>query len=128
MLLNKTSQCIRISCYKLYGRSLSLHASWRDTVDSKNPTVNALVHTSQSIRNHEHAAGPLPDVSVAIKDNICTAELPTTCSSLMLKTFKSPFDATVVRLLYEAKAEIVGKANCDEFGMGYVSSSNVRDI
>ncbi|KAF7790229.1 hypothetical protein EIP86_001181 [Pleurotus ostreatoroseus] len=44
----------------------------------------------------------------------------------MLKTFKSPFDATVVRLLYEAKAEIVGKANCDEFGMGSLNVYSVH--
>ncbi|KAI0343341.1 amidase signature enzyme [Trametopsis cervina] len=69
--------------------------------------------------------GPLKDVSIAIKDNICTLGMPTTCSSEMLKTFSPPYDATVVRLLREAGSLIVGKSNCDEFGMG---SSNLWSI
>lgn len=118
MLLNRTSKCVRIPCRTHQTRLYSLNASWRDVIDSKNHDVNALVYSSYPASNPEDALGPLSDVSVAIKDNICTAGMPTTCSSRMLKQFKSPFDATVVRLLTEAKASIVGKANCDEFGMG----------
>ncbi|KAI0295402.1 amidase signature domain-containing protein [Multifurca ochricompacta] len=64
-------------------------------------------------------------MTVAVKDNICTKDMPTTCSSAMLRNFKSPFDATVVRLLNNSGATIVGKANCDEFGMG---SLNVHSV
>ncbi|KAF1974674.1 amidase signature enzyme [Bimuria novae-zelandiae CBS 107.79] len=55
---------------------------------------------------------------IAIKDNICTADLPTTAASGILKLLKSPYDATVVKQLREAGAITVGKTNLDEFGMG----------
>lgn len=63
---------------------------------------------------------PLAGVSMSVKDNICTRDMPTTCSSKMLDQFRSPFDATVVELLRSAGARLVGKTNCDEFGMGCV--------
>ncbi|KAH9987131.1 amidase signature enzyme [Russula compacta] len=64
-------------------------------------------------------------MTVAVKDNICTKDMPTTCSSAMLRDFQSPFDATVVQLLNSSGATIIGKTNCDEFGMG---SLNVHSI
>ncbi|CDK27281.1 unnamed protein product [Kuraishia capsulata CBS 1993] len=63
-------------------------------------------------------SGKLKKVTVAIKDNIVTKEDKTTCSSQILADYESPFDATVVRLLKEQGAVVVGKTNLDEFGMG----------
>ena len=56
---------------------------------------------------------------IALKDNVCTSDGPTTCASAIMKGFHSPYPATVVEKLEQAGALIAGKTNLDEFGMGY---------
>lgn len=63
-------------------------------------------------------SGSLTGLSIAIKDNICTTDFPTTCGSRGLHGYQSPYDATVVTLLRQAGGHICGKTNLDEFGMG----------
>ena len=62
--------------------------------------------------------GRLHGVPVAVKDNIVTLDLPTTCASRVLAGYRSPYEATVVRRLRSAGGWVVGKTNLDEFGMG----------
>jgi aspartyl-tRNA(Asn)/glutamyl-tRNA(Gln) amidotransferase subunit A len=61
---------------------------------------------------------PLAGIPVAVKDNISTRHLRTTCGSRILQGYAPPFSATAVEALESAGAVVIGKTNCDEFGMG----------
>jgi aspartyl-tRNA(Asn)/glutamyl-tRNA(Gln) amidotransferase subunit A len=63
-------------------------------------------------------AGALAGVPVAVKDNLCTLDHPTTCASRLLDGFRSPYEATVIRRVREAGGVVAGKTNLDEFAMG----------
>jgi aspartyl-tRNA(Asn)/glutamyl-tRNA(Gln) amidotransferase subunit A len=105
---------------------VSRHLQWIERVDSE-------LHAFVTVLSDEALAaageidrrvaagedpGSLAGVPVAIKDNLCTSGVRTTCSSRILEQWRPPYDATVVTRLRAAGAIIVGKTNLDEFAMG----------
>ena len=102
-----------------------------ERIDSVEPTVRAFLSLDRqgALRQAEAAdaaraagrGGPLCGLPLALKDVLCTTDLPTTCGSRMLEHFVAPYDATVVTRLREAGAVLLGKLAMDEFAMGSTS-------
>ena len=88
---------------------------------SPDDRYNAFITTC---REAPFSDGRLAGVAVAVKDNISTAGIETTCGSRILEGYVPPYDAHVVGLLRNAGAAIVGKTNMDEFGMGSTTETS----
>jgi aspartyl-tRNA(Asn)/glutamyl-tRNA(Gln) amidotransferase subunit A len=101
-----------------------------DAAERLNPELNSFLSIER-----EHAlsradllesadAGKLNGVAIAVKDNICTKGLRTSCGSHILHNYRAQYDATAVKRLNDAGAIIVGKTNMDEFAMGSSNESS----
>ena len=100
-----------------------------DRIEATNGTINAFLTVDRegalaraadidARRKAGKPLGALAGLPVALKDVLCTNDMPTTCASKMLKGFRPPYDADVVARLRRADAVFVGKTNMDEFAMG----------
>ncbi|HUW03795.1 MAG TPA: Asp-tRNA(Asn)/Glu-tRNA(Gln) amidotransferase subunit GatA [Acidimicrobiales bacterium] len=99
---------------RIAARDGELHAFLTVTADAARSSAEAV---DASIERGDDP-GPLAGVPLALKDNMCTRGIPTTCSSKILDGWAPPYDATVVERLAAAGAVLVGKTNLDEFAMG----------
>lgn len=79
---------------------------------------NSFLHRGSLKRAANSSPSLLKDWKIAVKDNLAVKDWPLTCASLSLKEFVAPYNADVIESVLEMGAEIVGKVNMDEFGMG----------
>ena len=111
------------------GRAASVREvvqSYLDSIARREPRIRAFLQVFDEAALDEAATldakgfdgRPLYGVPVAVKDNLCTRGIPTTCASKILAGYRPPYSATVVDRLRAAGAVIIGKTNLDEFAMG----------
>ena len=100
-----------------------------DRIAAREPDMHAFLHLDADGARAGAAAvddrvargedpGPLAGVPVALKDNLCTRGIPTTCASRILEGWRPPYTATAVRRMVDRGAVVIGKTNLDEFAMG----------
>ena len=98
-------------------------------IESLNPKLNAFISLTKDVAEvqadnidkliqNSQPLPPLAGLPIAIKDNICTKGVVTSCSSKMLKNFVAPYESTVSGKLWDSGGIFLGKTNLDEFAMG----------
>ncbi|MBP9664527.1 MAG: Asp-tRNA(Asn)/Glu-tRNA(Gln) amidotransferase subunit GatA [Pyrinomonadaceae bacterium] len=102
-----------------------------DAAEKLNPELNSFlsIERDKSLERAEmldmtDGAGPLKGVAIAVKDNICTKGMRTSCGSRILGNYRAQYDATAITRLNEAGAIVIGKTNMDEFAMGSSNESS----
>ncbi len=108
-------------------------------IDHKDPEINSYICTTKDIaraqaenidkliQNNEKLP-LLAGMPIAIKDNICTKGVATTCASKMLKSFVAPYESTASSKLWSSGAICLGKTNLDEFAMGSSTETSVFGV
>ena len=127
--LGKLIRAGEVSCVEAVSEFL-------DVIKEKEPEINAFITVCEEQELKKKAlevqkgiktgelTSPLAGVPVAIKDNICTKDVRTTCASKILADFVPAYTATAVRRLEEAGAIVIGKTNMDEFAMGSTTETS----
>jgi len=108
---------------KLDKKEVSLAEIWRDTetqIQAQNPELNAYLAVSKTAAAtaDQYSNSPLKGLPIAVKDNFCTQELPTTASSTLLEGYQSPYESTVTQKLRATGGVIIGKTNLDAWAHG----------
>jgi len=108
-------------------------------IESKDIDINSFICTTKEIAlaqaenidkliEKEEILPPLAGMPVAIKDNICTKGVLTTCASRMLKNFVAPYESTASSKLWSSGGICLGKTNLDEFAMGSSTETSVFGV
>lgn len=100
-----------------------------DAAERLNPELNSFLsierdHATTRAAELENKNTKLNGLAIAVKDNICTKGMRTSCGSHILNNYKAQYDATAIQRLNEAGAIIIGKTNMDEFAMGSSNESS----
>ena len=108
-------------------------------IESKDTKINSYVRITRNIADiqsqkidklieNDEQLPPLAGIPIAIKDNICTKDVITSCSSNMLKNFVAPYESTATSKLWSSGAICLGKTNLDEFAMGSSTETSIFGV
>lgn len=99
-----------------------------------NPQLNSFLSIEhehalrQALAVEDRGETPLGGMAIAVKDNICTKGMRTSCGSHILHNYRAQYDATAIERLNNAGAVMIGKTNMDEFAMGSSNESSAFGI
>ncbi len=119
--------------------AVEITQEYLNSIDQLEPQIKSFLHVTkdlalataqkvdQKIAQGEEI-GPLEGIPIAIKDNMSTKGIPTTCGSKILEGFTPSYESTVTQKLHDQGAVILGKTNLDEFAMGSSTENSAYQV